>query len=280
MTDKPRATPAARKLVREHDINLHDVVGSGPRGRIHREDVQNYIAQQRQQITETVRSKPQDHVGDSLTEQLRTPIAGMRKVIGERMVRSVREAPHVTLHAEIDMTEAVAMRKQLLPVIEEKTGLRISYTEIIIKAVATVLKDHPMLRASIEGDEIIAHAEINIGLAVSHPEGLLVPVIEKADQLGMADLTRVSKQLANDAREGRLRPDQLRGGNFTISNLGMYAVDAFTPIINLPETAILGVGRIIDKPVGYKGEIKLRSMMSISLSFDHRVIDGLLLLRF
>lgn len=271
--DKPRATPAARKLAREHLINLQNVVGSGPRGRIHREDVQNYIEQQKhKQTTETIVSEPGD--GDALTEQLRTPITGMRKVIGERMTQSTQEAPHVTLHSEIDMTQTVEMRKQLLPVIEAKTGLRISYTEIILKAVASVLREHPVLNTSIEGNKMVTHDEINIGLAVSHPQGLLVPVIKRVDQLGLAELTKISKQLAKDAREDRLSPDRLRGGTFTISNLGMYAVDSFTPIINLPEAAILGVGRIIEKPVGYKGEIALRSIMSISLSFDHRVMDG------
>lgn len=270
--DKPRATPAARKLAREHDIDLRSVVGSGPRGRIHREDVQNYIDQQ---LRKPAATKPEQPIERRpIVDQPRTPISGMRKVIGERMVQSVHEAPHVTLHTEVDMTQAVEMRKKLLPVIEEKTGLRLSYTEIIIKAVATVLKDHPMLNASIVGKEIVSHSDINIGLAVSHPEGLLVPVIERADQLGLAELTRTSKQLAKEAREGRLNPDRLQGGTFTISNLGMYAVDSFTPIINLPETAILGVGRIVEKPVGYNGEIVLRSMMALSLSFDHRIVDG------
>lgn len=271
--EKPRATPAARKLAREHDVNLFEVVGSGARGRIHREDVQNYIEERKQEqpkpTVETVSFKDQPAV-----QRQRTPLAGMRKLIGERMVQSVHEAPHVTLHSEIDMTQAVEMRKQLLPVIEEKTGQRLSYTEIIVKAVATVLKEHPALQSSIEGHELVTHDEINIGLAVSHPQGLIVPVIQHADQLGLAELTKTCKQLAKDAREGRLSPDSIRGGTFTISNLGMYAVDSFTPIINLPESAILGVGRIVEKPVGYKGEIVLRSMMSVSLSFDHRVMDG------
>lgn len=267
--DKPRATPAARKLAREHNVNLHDVVGSGARGRIHREDVEKYIQAQKP-AAETVRTTADQPVIPSE----RTPVTGMRKLIGERMVTSVHEAPHVTLHSEIDMTQVVDLRKQLIPVIEEKTGFRISYTEIIIKAVAMVLKEHPALRTSMEGETLVTNHEINIGLAVSHPQGLLVPVIHHADQLGFAELTKTCKQLAKDAREGRLSPDRIRGGTFTISNLGMYAVDSFTPIINLPESAILGVGRIVEKPVGYQGEIVLRSMMSVSLSFDHRVMDG------
>jgi len=273
-TDKPRATPAARKLAREHDVNLMEVEGTGARGRIHREDVERFIEQRKQRQPEPAIAAPSATPVPSATPPKRTPLTGMRKLIGERMVQSVQEAPHVTLHSEIDMTQVVEVRKQLLPDIEAKTGYRLSYTEIIVKAVAVVLKDHPALQTSIEGDELVTHDEVNIGLAVSHPQGLIVPVIRQADRLGLAELTTICKQLAKDAREGRLSPDATSGGTFTISNLGMYAVDSFTPIINPPESAILGVGRIVEKPVGYNGEITLRSMMSVSLSFDHRVMDG------
>lgn len=266
--DKPRATPAARKWAREYGIQLADVPGSGPRGRIHVEDVQKFVKEQKQQQTRV----PEIPVAESV--QSRTSVTGMRKVIGERMLQSVQQAPHVTLHTQIDMKQSVDLRKQLLPVIEEQTGFRLSYTEIILKAVAVTLRKHPMLNASMVQDEIVVHDQINIGLAVSHPDGLLVPVLRQVDQLGLAALTQESKQVAQQARSGQLSPDALQGGTFTVSNLGMYAVDEFTPIINLPETAILGVGRIQEKPVGVDGEIVLRPMMSLSLSFDHRVIDG------
>jgi pyruvate dehydrogenase E2 component (dihydrolipoamide acetyltransferase) len=201
-------------------------------------------------------------------------VKGMRKVIGERMQQNSVQAPHVTLHSEVDMSEVVKLRQYLLPIIEEKTGLRLSYTEIILKAVGITLQDHPMVNATLAGDEIHLHSQVDVGLAVSHADGLLVPVIRGVDKLGLADLTEQSKKIAREAREGKLHPQQLQGGTFTVSNLGMYRIDQFTPIINLPETAILGVGQIKERPVGVNHEIALRPMMALSLSFDHRTIDG------
>lgn len=172
------------------------------------------------------------------------------------------------------MSASVAMRQELLPVVEQKVRQRLSYTEILMKAVAAALASHPSVNASLQGDTILFHEYVNIGLAVSIPDGLVVPVVKNADQKGLAQLTAECKDLAMRARENKLLPDDMSGGTFTISNLGMYAIDAFTPIINQPESAILGVGRIQEKPVGTDGNIVLRPMMTLSLSFDHRVIDG------
>jgi pyruvate dehydrogenase E2 component (dihydrolipoamide acetyltransferase) len=269
--EKPRATPAARKLARQNELNLTQIVGSGSRGRIHVNDVRTHISSSLRAFSEPTKVPV---VPVLSMEDKSIKISGMRKVIGERMLRSTQEAPHVTLHSEADMSRAVQLRAELLPLIEKKTGLRLSYTEIILKAVAIALRDHPMVQATLENGVIKLHNQIHIGLAVSHPNGLLVPVIQEVDQLGLAKLTEKTKEVARDAREGKLSPDLLYGGTFTVSNLGMYAVDQFTPIINLPETAILGVGRIKEKPVGVKGEIVLRPMMALSLSFDHRTIDG------
>lgn len=270
-SEKPRATPSARKLAREHDLSLLGIHGTGPKGRIHRKDVETHL----QAVSASIEPK-EDHISkkEAATDTKPIKVAGMRKVIGNRMQQSFSEAPHVTLHSEVDMSEAIRLRQQLLPIIEQKTGLRLSYTEIILKAVGVTLRDHPMLNATLIKNEIHLHSQIDIGLAVSHPNGLLVPVIREVDKLGMAELTEQSKNAARAAREGKLSPNQLQGGTFTVSNLGMYRVDEFTPIINLPETAILGVGQIKERPIGVNGEIVLRPMMSLSLSFDHRTIDG------
>jgi pyruvate dehydrogenase E2 component (dihydrolipoamide acetyltransferase) len=198
----------------------------------------------------------------------------MRKVIAQRMAASAYTAPHVTLTTEADMSQAIEVRTTLLPAIEKMTGQRLSYTAIILKAVASALARHPKVNVSLKDDVIEYHESIHIGLAVAVTDGLVVPVIKEVDRKGLAELTVDSKRLAGLAREGRLLPDDMRGGTFTISNLGMYAIDAFTPIINQPESAILGVGRIHEKPVGVDGQIVLRPMMSLSLSFDHRVVDG------
>lgn len=265
---KIRATPVARRIAREHGIQLAQVKGSGPNGRVQKADVEKFLADRSAAPDTSVRKEQHERPSRQVK------LEGMRKVIAQRMAHSAYTAPHVTLTTEADMTRAIEVRQELLPSIEKRTGQRLSYTDIIVKAVAAALVRHPQVNVSLKDDSLEYHEAIHIGLAVAVPDGLLVPVIKHADRLGLAELSTRSKRLAGLAREGRLLPDDLSGGTFTISNLGMYAVDAFTPIINQPESAILGVGRIHEKPVGVGGQIVLRPMMSLSLSFDHRVIDG------
>lgn len=299
--DKIRATPAARRASKEKGIVLDEVAGTGPKGRIHEADVNGYtnisdkatpLAKKvakaervdlssiqgsgsngkiyRSDVDETL--SKDDEVSPS--PQKRKKLEGIRKIVANRMAESASTVPHVTLTSEIDMTEVISMRKQLLGNIEKKTGYRLSYTEVILKAVAHTLKQHPIVNSSLQGDEIIFHDVVNIGIAVAVENGLLVPVVKNADQKGLASLTEECKTLGKAARDNKLKPDFMSGGTFTISNLGMYAVDSFTPIINQPESAILGVGRINEKPVGINGSIELRPIMGLSLSFDHRIIDG------
>lgn len=304
---KIRATPAARKLARKKGIQLELAEGSGPRGRIQVLDVKNYLSQ----LAQPPRVTPLAHkiaekenidlkqvagtgVGgkivrdDVLTkvnekaaaiESVKdTPnkikIEGLRKIIAGRMVQNAFTAPHVTLVSEADMSKIMEIREQLIPVVLKQADCRLSFTEVLIKITAFVLKKNPMVNASLQGDYIVLNSQVNIGIAVAVPNGLMVPVIQEADQKGLLALTMECKSLTKLAREGKLQPDQVSTGTFTISNLGMFAVDAFTPIINSPETAILGIGRINQKPVGIDGKIELRPMMTLSLSFDHRVIDG------
>ncbi|MED1949774.1 dihydrolipoamide acetyltransferase family protein [Brevibacillus centrosporus] len=267
---KLRATPVARRIARENDVNLRQLKGSGPNGRIQKVDVEHAIAARKGQSQPAVSQAPETVASSSKSSKLE----GMRKVIAQRMTQSAFTAPHVTLTTEADMTRVQEVRATLLPSVEKATGHRLSYTEIIMKAVAAALARHPKVNASLQDETIVYHDSVHVGLAVAVPDGLLVPVVKHADRKGLAELTTDTKRLAGLAREGRLLPDDMRGGTFTISNLGMYAIDAFTPIINQPESAILGVGRIHEKPVGVDGQIVLRPMMSLSLSFDHRVMDG------
>jgi pyruvate dehydrogenase E2 component (dihydrolipoamide acetyltransferase) len=303
---KLRKTPAAQKLARLHGVDLCQVKGTGPKGRIQRKDVEAYIETGKTQVKATPLAHKvaeerkvdlsgvkgsgangkimRDDVIRYVQEQPRIetePVAeerikldGIRKVIAQRMVESAFTAPHVTLVSEVDMSNCIRLRNELLPVIEKRTGYRLSYTEIIMKFVAHTLRKHPIVNATLKDDYIVFNPQVNIGLAVSIPTGLIVPVIKDADQKGLAALTAECKQVSALAREGKLQPDRLASSTFTVSNLGMYAVDAFTPIINQPESAILGVGRINEKAVGINGSIELRPMMTLSLSFDHRVIDG------
>lgn len=302
--EKIRATPAARRIAREKKIELSVVKGSGPKGRIQEKDVRMVSTVSEEKIKMTPLAKKigdsnqvdlkslsgtgvngkivKEDVTKALLNQESNPqqsvkrkrISGMRKVIANRMHESVITAPHVTLTSDIDMTNVKELRNQLLPVIEKQTGYRLSFTEIIIKAVGLVLTRFPAINASLINDEIVFNEEVNIGLAVAVEDGLMVPVLKNVFAKGLAALTIEAKEIVMNAREQKLTPNQMKGSTFTISNLGMYAIDAFTPIINLPETAILGIGRIQDKPVVVNQSITIRPMMTVSLSFDHRAIDG------
>ena len=206
----------------------------------------------------------------------------MRKVIAERMAHSHRTAARVTLTTEADATELVALRERLLVLSsrrriegkEKMPDLKITYTDLLIQIVAAVLKRHPMLNATLVDEEIHLHEAVHMGIAVDTERGLIVPVLRGADTKGLAAIAQESKDLAERAHQNRLQPDEMRGGTFTLTNLGMYGIDAFMPLINPPETAVLGVGRIVAKPVVHNGEVVVRQMVALSLSFDHRVVDG------
>ncbi|WP_042146752.1 dihydrolipoamide acetyltransferase family protein [Paucisalibacillus sp. EB02] len=301
---KVRATPAARRVARENDIALNPVAGSGPKGRIHEQDVIQAISDNAVLVTPLAEKIAKENDVDlghvigtgargkiekadvlAFIEAQKAPsskpatgervkLKGLRKAIADKMLESVRSIPHVTLTSDVDMTKAIELRKALLPIVESQTGYRLSYTEIIIKTVAHVLGNHPKVNAALIGNEIVYNNDVNIGLAVAVDNGLIVPSVKKANKKGLAELTEASKTLGRKARDNKLTPDEMQGSTFTISNLGMYAIDGFTPIINPPETAILGVGRIAEKPVVVNGQIEVRPMMVLSLSFDHRVIDG------
>jgi pyruvate dehydrogenase E2 component (dihydrolipoamide acetyltransferase) len=239
------ATPAARKLAKERGIDLATVKGTGPGGRITREDV------------EAAAAMPQG-----------TPLHGMRKSIADRMFKSLQSTAQLTITTEADVTPLVARRQQL------KKEFNLTFTDMLIEAVAGALVAHPRLRLTAEGDLIQPHEEVNVGLAVALDEGLMVPVIRHADTKSLQQIAEESRRLAEKARAGSLGVDEVSGGTFTITNLGMYGIDAFTPIINQPQIAILGVGRIVPKPAVYEGQIAIRSMMTLSLTFDHRIVDG------
>lgn len=304
-TKKVRATPAARKLMRDRGLDIRLVAGTGPKGRIQLADAEAYAYAGKISATplaekiahtekvdlasvsgtgvrgkvmsQDVRSHRESTAqqrASSVESVTKVRMEGIRKVVAKRMVESAFTAPHVTLVSEVDMTNAKHVREQLLPMIEQQTGNRLSYTEIIIKAVAHCLKKHPTINSSLQDDHILLHSQVNIGIAVAAPSGLIVPVVKNCDEKGLAELTTESKMLGRVAREGKLSLDQMSEGTFTISNLGMYAIDSFTSIINQPESAILGVARIAEKPVVVNNAIVSRSMMTMSLSIDHRVIDG------
>jgi len=199
------------------------------------------------------------------------PLTSMRKTIIKRLSYSERNALRVTMTMEVDMSEAIRLRETLN---QEGRNIRISYTDIIVKATIDTLKQNPILNSKLEGKKIQIFEKINMGVAVALKSGLIVPVIRNADSLSLVEIARTMKKLIEKAKKGKLSLSEVTGGTFTITNLGHFEVDIFTPIINPPQSAILAVGRINEKPVVVNGEIVKRHLMHISLSFDHRIIDG------
>ncbi len=253
------ATSAAKRLAAEHRVNLAEVRGSGISGRITEDDVRAFLERAVKAPPAATATAPAAGV---------IPFTGMRQAIAEQMVESLRTMAQVTLTMEVDATELVRLREQL------KAEFDLTYTDLLVKAVAKTLKRHPLLNATLVGEEIHLLEAIHIGVAVALPDGLIVPVIRDADKRTVQEIAQEARRLVQGAREGRLSVDEVTGGTFTITNLGGYGVDGFTPIINPPEVAILGVGRIAEKPVIYEGQFAKRSLLVLSLTIDHRIVDG------
>jgi pyruvate dehydrogenase E2 component (dihydrolipoamide acetyltransferase) len=262
------ATPVARKLAADLGLDLEVIRGTGPSGRVTRDDV-----------LATARSSAQPapvRAGAVLRPAAPVarvePLRGVRGVIARRMAESAFTAPHVTLHTEADATALVQARQQIN---EELAGrVKISYNALLVAICARALIEHPRLNACLVDDAIHFYEPIHIALAVDTERGLLVPVIRDANRLDLVAIQRAGDELIQRALAGASLPDDLAGGTFTITNLGMFDVDGFTPIINQPQAAILGAGRIVSKPVDVGGEVGLRQRMALSLSFDHRIVDG------
>ena len=258
------ATPAARRIAREEQVALGDVKGTGPRGRVQADDVTDFVAQAAQS---QVQQKPEYTAGETL------PLSRIRQRIAERMTSSYQTTPHIYLTVEVDMSEAEQSRKRMNKLADEAN---ISLTAYLVRIVAWALKRNPMLNAGFEEDQIRLWEEVNIGIATAIDEGLIVPVIHNADQKSIREISQRLRQLTEQAREGALTRAEVQDGTFTISNLGMYGIQAFTAIINPPQSAILAVGTIQRKPVVVDDAdtIKVRPMMMMTLGADHRVIDG------
>ena len=202
------------------------------------------------------------------------PLTGARKIIAQRMAYSAATAPHITLSLHVDMSEATHLRTRLLEKIEQSTGQRLSFTAILVRAVAAVLPHHPFINASLNGDEIICWEDVHLGIATSLKDYLIVPVIRQAQTKNLEQLVVVLADLVERARSHRLSPAEMSGSTFTISNLGMFGIESFTAIINPPESAILAVGKIVERQAAGENGLVLKPMMNLTLSADHRVIDG------
>lgn len=264
-----KASPLARRLAAEFGVDIAVLQGSGPGGRIVAKDVHASADGARVAAPAPV---PVPAAAPAAASAV--PIAGMRKVIADRMMQSLSTMAQLTLVTEVDATRFVELRTDLASQHEDALGFRISFNDLLARIVTRALVEHPHMNASLSGDEIVNNEHVNIGLAVEVPDGLVVPNVKNAQNMQLVELASAFRRLIADISGRDLNLNDLSGGTFTITNLGALGIDAFTPVINPPECAILGVGRIIAKPAVVDGEIAVRQMMTLSLTFDHRLNDG------
>jgi len=266
----PAATPVARRLAENIGVDLATVVGTGPGGRITKDDVgESGRRRPRAAVVPALGGTAKAPTGTGAT----IPLQGMRRVIAERMHASLQEMAQLTLGMEVDMTDAARLRRQL---VDEWAGdgLKVTYTDLVCRAAVKALAAHPGLNASVGPDAITVHPAVNLGVAVAVPGGLLVPVVTDAQDRGLKDFAAESARLAAATRDGTLTLDELEGATFTVTALGAQGVDFFTPVVNPPNVAILGVGRIHDG-VAWEGDRAVkRQVMTLSLTIDHRAVDG------
>ena len=270
------ATPSVRKLAREKGVDLGQVKPTGKHGRITKEDVLNFVPGAPAAAaapTAAAAAKPAAPTGDRVEE--RVPFKGIRKVIAQAMVKSVYTAPHVTIMDEVDVTALVKLRERAKPM-AEKRGVKLTYLPFIVKALVAALREYPILNSTLDeaNNEIVYKKYYNIGIATDTDNGLIVPVVFDADRKNIYNIAGEIRDLATRGREGKLGPNELRGSTISITNIGSAGGMFFTPVINFPEVAILGTGRITERPIVKNGEIAIGQMMALSLSFDHRLIDG------
>jgi pyruvate dehydrogenase E2 component (dihydrolipoamide acetyltransferase) len=278
LEQQPKATPMARKVAAELGVDLRTVSGTGVGGKIVRADVEAAAAPapaaQPVPVPAPARA-PAPAVALPAAEVASIePLKGLRGIIAERMAASAQTTARVTLFTEVDATAFVEVRTRLKAAVTEEWGFAPGYNDLLGLMVARALREYTYMNARLSGDEIQRLDHVNVGMAVDTERGLLVPVIRDADRLGLRAFGQQFRDMVGRARERRSLPDDLSGGTFTITNLGMFDIDLFTPIINLPEAAILGVGRIQSKPVVREGQVVVAQMMTLSLAFDHRLVDG------
>ena len=288
-----RASPAARRKARELEVELKEIKGSGPRGRITEEDVKEKAEESRYKATPTAEKIAAER-GISLSEVAREvegriykedvllyakgraskreePLKGLKKAAANTVSKSWAEIPHVTLNATVDMKNGLKVIEKFKDKLETD---KLSATDLILKAVAVSLEEYPIMNAHIEGEKIIYNNRVNVGMAVDVSGDLMVPVLKDLDQKGFKAINREKIELAKQAKNGEISRDKLSGSNITVTNLGMYEVEDFTPIINAPASSILGVGTIKKEQVIIEDQVEIRPMMRLSLSFDHRLVNG------
>jgi len=256
------ASPAARRLARDLGIDIAEVTPSTPGKRITTDDVEAFAA-----AREAAPPAP-PAAGRTI------PLTGIRKVVAERLHDSLQGMAQVTISREADVSGLVGVRERLAPGFEAASGIHLTYTDLLVEIAARLLIEHPLLNATLDGNTIVAWEAVHMGVAVALEDGLIVPVIRNSHCRPLREIAADRVELTSKAQAGTLNLDEVEGGTFTISNLGSFGADSFTPIVNPPQCAILGIGRIVDKPVVVDGTVQVRPSMWLSLTFDHRLVDG------
>ncbi|MDN4073014.1 dihydrolipoamide acetyltransferase family protein [Fictibacillus terranigra] len=271
--EKVRISPVARKMAAQANLDIQNLTGTGPGGRITKEDVQKAL-ETKSQISRQEPAVLTQYESPALTEQPSRPLSGMRKVIAERMHRSLLNTAQLTINMKADITELKTLQAQSAQSVQRRIGAKLTLTDFIARAVVLSLQEHPVMNSTLLENSIRESENVHLGMAVALENGLVVPVIKHAESLSLSQLSAAIRTVADRAREGKLSSEEMKGSTFTVTNLGAYGVEHFTPILNPPESGILGIGATEDQPV-YKGEqLERRTILPLSLTFDHRIVDG------
>lgn len=266
-------SPAVRRLIAEYGLKAADIAGSGVGGRLTREDVEKHLAQQPKAPVKAA-AEPVSQAGLPHRSEKRVPMTRLRKRVAERLLEAKNNTAMLTTFNEVSMKPVMDMRKQYGESFEKRHGVRLGFMSFYVKAVVEALKRYPEVNASIDGTDVVYHNYFDISIAVSTPRGLVTPVLRDADALSMAEIEKRIKELAVKGQEGKLTVEDLTGGNFTITNGGVFGSLMSTPIINPPQSAILGMHAIKERPMAVNGQVVILPMMYLALSYDHRLIDG------
>lgn len=276
-----KVSPVARKLAEEHGVDISEIAGTGPEGRVVKEDILRAIEQ-----AEAAEAKPAT-LAEAVSEALLPrrakllPLTGMRRTIARRMSQSFQTAPHFWAQMQVDATNLIQAREALMPTIEDRTGLRLTYTDLLVMMAARALEEHPIVNSRWTEDGVELLEDKNIGVATNVEGGLIVPVIRQANKQSLSEIVRIRADIVERGRKGKVGVDEMTGSTFTITNMGTLSGDlSFFPIINPPEAAILGVGSIAEKAVVLNGQIAARPCLNLTLGIDHRVLDGAIAAQF
>ncbi|MGS0681378.1 2-oxoglutarate dehydrogenase complex dihydrolipoyllysine-residue succinyltransferase [Shewanella sp. 125m-7] len=266
-------SPSVRRLIAEHNVDANAVKGSGVGGRITKEDVEAFV-KNKPAASAPAASVPAVVAPLAERSEKRVPMTRLRKTIANRLLEAKNSTAMLTTFNEVNMKPIMDIRKQYQEIFEKRHGIRLGFMSFYVKAVTEALKRFPEVNASIDGDEIVYHNYFDISIAVSTPRGLVTPVLRDTDKMSLADIERNVRELAIKGRDGKLTVEDMTGGNFTVTNGGVFGSLMSTPILNLPQSAILGMHAIKDRPMAVNGQVEILPMMYLALSYDHRIVDG------